>query len=103
MRLLTKATRPLNEVLEMGPNLLPENFAIHVRFRLHFAVITNDITQTFLELTLDVKERGLTRFFWYRITQDSERHYDKADENDLPIHKVTLWRKPVARSYCPQH
>ena len=47
----------LNEVLEMGPNLLPEILAILLRFRLHFAAIFSDITQAFLQLTLDVKDR----------------------------------------------
>ena len=46
----------LNEVLEIGPNLLPETFAILLRFRLHLAAIISDFTQAFLQLTLDVKE-----------------------------------------------
>ena len=69
-----------NEVLEMGPNLLPEIFAILLRFRLHHTAIISDITQAFLQLALDEKDRDLTRFFWYRITQDSEGHYHTMDE-----------------------
>jgi len=75
----TNATS-LNQVLEMGPNLLPDIFAILLRFRLHFAAIISDITQAFIQLTLDVKDRDLTRFFWYRITQESEGHYCTTDE-----------------------
>ena len=37
----------LNEILEMGPNLLPEIFAILLRFRLHHTAIISDITQAF--------------------------------------------------------
>ena len=70
----------LNEILEMGPNLLPEILAILLRFRLHFAAIISDITQAFLQLTLHVKDRDLTRLFWYRITLDSERHYRTTEE-----------------------
>jgi hypothetical protein len=70
----------LNKVLEMGPNLLPEIFAILLRFRLHPTAIISDITQAFLQLTLDERDRDLTRFFWYRITQDSEGHYQTTDE-----------------------
>jgi len=49
---------------------LPEIFPTFLRFRLHFTATISDITQAFLQLPLDVKNRYLTRFFWYRITQD---------------------------------
>ena len=52
----------LNEVLEMGPNLLPDIFTILLRFRQHFAAIISDITQAFLQLALDERDRDLTRF-----------------------------------------
>ena len=71
---------PLNEVLEIGPNLLPEIFAILIRFRLNFVAIVSDITQAFLQLVLDEEDRGLTRFFWYKITQDCEGHYHTTNE-----------------------
>jgi hypothetical protein len=46
-----------NEVLEMGPNLLPEILAILLRFILHHTAIISDITQAFLQLALDEKDR----------------------------------------------
>jgi hypothetical protein len=64
----------------MGPNLLPEIVAILLRFRLHPIAIIGDITQAFLQFVLDEKDRDLTRFFWYRITQNSEAHYHTTDE-----------------------
>ena len=56
----------LNEVLEIGQNLLPEILAILLRFRLHHSAIVGDVTQAFLQLVLDREDRDLTRFFWYR-------------------------------------
>jgi len=70
----------LSEVLEVGTNLLQESFANLLRFRLHFAAIITDITQAFLQLALGDRDRDLTKFFWYRITQDIEGHYHTTDE-----------------------
>jgi len=58
----------LNEILEIGPNLLPEIFAILLKFRLHHKPNISDITQAFLQLALYKKDRDLTTFFWHRIT-----------------------------------
>ena len=87
----------LNEVLEMGPNLLPEVFAILLRFRLHNIAIISDITQAFLQLALDENDRDLTRFFWYRITQDSEGHYHTTEE----IMTYRFTRLPFGLTYSP--
>jgi hypothetical protein len=70
----------LNDVLEVGPNLLPEIVAILLRFRMHPTAIVSDITQAFLQLVLDERDRDLTRFFWYRITRDSGGQYRTSDE-----------------------
>jgi hypothetical protein len=64
----------------MGPNLLPELFAILLRFRLSPRAIVGDIRQAFLQLQLEEKDRDLTRFFWYRIRRDSEGYYKITDE-----------------------
>ena len=53
----------LNEVMEMGPNILPEILVILLRFRLHHSAIIGDITQAFLQLVLDRKHQDFTRFF----------------------------------------
>ena len=70
----------LNNALEMGPNLLPELFAILLRFRLSPKAVVGDIRQAFLQLQLEEKYRDLTRFFWYHIRRDSEGHYKTTDE-----------------------
>jgi hypothetical protein len=75
-----KGAPSLNDVLEMGPNLLPEIFATLLHFRLTPVAITGDIRQAFLQLQLDEKDRDLTRFFWYREARDEEGCYVTTDE-----------------------
>jgi hypothetical protein len=70
----------LNDALEMGPNFLPEIFAILLRFRLHHSAIVGDITQAFLQLVLDEEDRDLTRFLWYRTTPDGKGGHHTTDE-----------------------
>ena len=70
----------LNDVLEMGPNFLPEIFAILLRFRLYLSAIVGDITQAFLQLVFNEKDCDLTRFFWYSTTPDFEGRYRTTDE-----------------------
>ena len=75
-----KGTFSLNDALDMGPNLLPEIFAMLLRLRLNPVGIIGDIQQAFLQLKLDEKDRDLTRFFWYRVTRDDGGDYDTTDE-----------------------
>jgi len=58
----------LNDFLEMGPNLLPEILSVLFRFRLHKCAILGDVSQAFLQITLDPTDRDLTRFLWYHVT-----------------------------------
>jgi hypothetical protein len=53
----------LNDVLEMGPNLLPEVLATLLRFRGHPVEIIGDIQQAFLQLSLDQKDRDFKGSF----------------------------------------
>jgi hypothetical protein len=69
----------LNEVLEMGPNLLPETLAILLRFGLHHLTNVGDVTQAFLQLALN-EDRGLNRFFWYRTIPEDDGLYRMTDE-----------------------
>jgi hypothetical protein len=39
---------------------------------LHHSAIVGDITQAFLQLVLNGRDRDLTRFFWYRTTSDDD-------------------------------
>ena len=47
----------LNDVLEMGPNLLPEVLAVLLRFRSHPVGIIGDGQQAFLQLSSDCRDR----------------------------------------------
>ncbi|GFQ98972.1 uncharacterized protein TNCT_106681 [Trichonephila clavata] len=44
---------PLNDALEAGPNLLPDIFAMLLRFRLSKIAITSDGSQAFFQLIAD--------------------------------------------------
>lgn len=63
-----------NDVLEMAPNLLPEIIKILLWFTI------GDITQAFLLLALNKRDRDLTRLFWFKIMQDSGGYYRMTDE-----------------------
>jgi hypothetical protein len=75
----------LYDVLEIGPNLLPEVLATLLCFRGHPVAIIGDIQQAFLQLSLDWKDRDLTRFLWYRISKD-----DKG--NRYTTHEMVTYR-----------
>jgi hypothetical protein len=61
------------------------------------AAIISDITQAFLQLALDEKDRDFTRFFWFKITQDSEGHYHTTDE----VMTYHFTRKPFGFTCSP--
>jgi hypothetical protein len=63
----------------MGPNLLPEILATLLRFRLYPVGLIGDISQAFLQLSLDRRDRDFTRFLWYHVTTDGEGNYDTED------------------------
>jgi len=70
----------LNAFLEMGPKLLPEIRLVLLRFRIHKCAILGDVSQAFLQITLDPKDRDLTRFLWYRLVQNGQGSYDITDD-----------------------
>jgi len=57
----------LNEVLEVGPNLLPDVLTVLFRFRLGQYALLGDVSQALLQLLLDPADRDLTRFLWYHL------------------------------------
>jgi hypothetical protein len=69
----------LNDSLEMGPILLPEILSV-LRFRLYKSAILGDVSQAFLQITLEPTDRYLIRFLWYRIVPNSKSSYDITDE-----------------------
>ena len=70
----------MNDFLEMGPNLLPEILSILLRFRLHKYAILGDVSQAFLQISLDPTDRDLTRFLWYRLVPNSQGSYDNTED-----------------------
>ena len=70
----------LNDVLEIGPNLLPEVLATLLHFRKHPVAVIGYIRQAFLQLSLDRKDRDLTRFFLYSFSQDDTGGYYTTNE-----------------------
>lgn len=79
----------LNEVLEIGPNLLPDVLSVLLRFRLGQYALQGDVSQSFLHLLLDPADRDLTRFFWYRLVSDGNGSQHFTDEV-VPYHFVRL-------------
>ena len=87
----------LNDFLEMGPNPLPEILSVLLRFRLHKCAILGDVSQAFLQITLDPKDRDLTRFLWYRLAQNGQGSYDITD--DVITYRFT--RRPFGLTCSP--
>ena len=87
----------LNDVLEMDPNLLPKVLAILLCFRTQPLAIISKVQQTFLQLSLEEKDRELTRFLWYGISQDDRgNHYTT---NELVTYRFT--HLPFGLTYSP--
>ncbi|GBN75964.1 hypothetical protein AVEN_139256-1 [Araneus ventricosus] len=87
----------LNEVLEQGPNLLPEILATLLRFRLHKQAIICDGSQAFLQLTLSEEDRDATRFLWFRTEKDADGKTHLL--NDILIYRFS--RLPFGLSPSP--
>ncbi|MCP4060139.1 MAG: hypothetical protein GY738_23185 [Pseudoalteromonas sp.] len=58
----------LNETLYRGPITLPDLAGLLLRFRLCPVAIVADVEKAFHQLSLQVTDRDVTRFFWYRDT-----------------------------------
>lgn len=56
----------LNDVLHQGPLILPDLYAVLLRFRLPAYVITSDVEKAFLQVRLHEAERDATRFLWVK-------------------------------------
>lgn len=86
----------LNDVLEIGQNLLPEVLVTLLSFREQPVAIIGDIQQTFLQLFLDRKDRDLTPFLWFRISQDDKSNHKT---NEVVICRFT--RLPFVLTCSP--
>ncbi|GFS39046.1 integrase catalytic domain-containing protein [Nephila pilipes] len=61
----------LNDTLEAGPNLLVDIVDCLLTFRMHGFALTCDGKQAFLQLILHEKNKGFTKFLWYKLEFDS--------------------------------
>ena len=87
----------LNDVLGMGPNLLPEELATLLRFRGYPVAIIGEIPQALLQLSLDRTDRDLTRFLWYMISEDDKGN--RYTTNEVLTYRFT--RLPFGRTCSP--
>ncbi|KHJ86527.1 hypothetical protein OESDEN_13717, partial [Oesophagostomum dentatum] len=58
----------LNDILHQGPLILPEIYAMLIRFRLSKYAIIADVEKAFLQVRLHELDRDATRFLWVRDT-----------------------------------
>ncbi|KFM70593.1 hypothetical protein X975_21762, partial [Stegodyphus mimosarum] len=87
----------LNDILEAGPNLLPETIGCLLRFRLHEFAVTCDGKQAFLQLSLHKDDRNITKFFWYKLQSDSSQPTTFTDE--ITVYRFT--RLPFGLTCSP--
>ncbi|GBO03046.1 hypothetical protein AVEN_38550-1, partial [Araneus ventricosus] len=87
----------LDEVLEKGPNLLPEILATLLCFRLHKQAIICNGSQVFQQLTLREEDRDATRFLWFRIEKNADEKTHLL--NDILIYRFS--RLPFGLSLSP--
>jgi len=59
--------------------------------------IIGDIGQAFLQLSLNRRDRDLTRFFWYRVIKDEDGNYDTTAETVT----YRFIRLPFGLTYSP--
>jgi hypothetical protein len=82
----------LNDILEMGLNL-----SVLLRFRLYKCAFLGDVSQAFLQITLDPGGRDLTRFVWFRLVPNGHVSYDTIA--DVIIYRFT--RQPFGLTCSP--
>ncbi|KIH48473.1 hypothetical protein ANCDUO_21457, partial [Ancylostoma duodenale] len=58
----------LNDIIHQGPLILPELYAMLLRFRVSRYVATSDVEKAFLQVFLHEADRDATRFLWVRNT-----------------------------------
>ncbi|XP_042900656.1 uncharacterized protein [Parasteatoda tepidariorum] len=86
----------LNDVLEQGPNLLPEILAT-LLLPLHKQAIISDESQAFLQLTLWEKDRSATKFLWFKTRTNGDGHLQL--ENEIVVYQFT--RLPFGLTSSP--
>uniref|UniRef100_A0A7I5ED04 CCHC-type domain-containing protein n=1 Tax=Haemonchus contortus TaxID=6289 RepID=A0A7I5ED04_HAECO len=77
----------LNDVLHQGPLILPEVYAILLRFRIPKYVVISDVEKAFLQIHLQETDRDATRFLWVK---DLNAPIDKDNIVTLRFTRVTF-------------
>ena len=67
-----QCNKSLNECLYRGPVMLPDLPGLFLRFRLSLIGIISDIEKAFLSISLQVRDRDVTRFLWLKNTRTSD-------------------------------
>ncbi|VDI52969.1 Hypothetical predicted protein, partial [Mytilus galloprovincialis] len=63
-------TPSLNDCLRKEPPILNDISTLLMRFRENRYAVVTDIEKAFLQITLDEKDRDMTRFFWLKDSTD---------------------------------
>ena len=63
-----QSNQSLNECLYRGPVILPSLFGLLLRFHLSPTGITSDVEKAFLNISLQISDRDVTRFLWLKDT-----------------------------------
>lgn len=62
----SRSAPSLNECLHRGPVILSDLCGLLLRFRLHAVAIISDIEKAFLQVSIRLEERDVTRFLWIK-------------------------------------
>ena len=62
----------LNQLLEVGPNYIPQLFDLLISFRSNSIALTADIERAFHQIAINEADRDFLRFYWFQdITSDN--------------------------------
>ncbi|KHJ89034.1 integrase core domain protein [Oesophagostomum dentatum] len=78
-----KGCPSLNDIMHQGPLILPDLYAMLLRFRVPEYVAVSDVEKAFLQVHLREEDRDATRFFWVK---DQSR---PIDEDNLITYRFT--------------
>jgi len=72
-----KYGKSLNNCLHVGPPLQPLLYGIRIRFQTYPTALLDDITQAFLQIKIDIKDRDTMRFLWPKEIWKEDSNYQE--------------------------